>query len=76
MIVFVDEKETEEQFIDWKSKYGRNDWYIAKGSGMAQAYNVQYLDTKYVFDKNGVIRWTDIKPLQYSNINPILGPLL
>jgi hypothetical protein len=43
---------------------------------MAQKYDVQYLDTKYVFDKNGVIKWIDIKPLEYSSIKPVLGPLL
>lgn len=76
LIVFVDDKETEKQFIDWKNKYGQSDWYIAKGIDMAQTYNVQYLDTKYVFDRNGIIKWIDIKPLEYSSIKPVLGPLL
>jgi thiol-disulfide isomerase/thioredoxin len=75
LIVFVDDKETEKQLIDWKNKYGRGDWYIAKGIDMAQTYDVQFLDTKYVFDGNGIIKWIDIKPLEYSNIKPILGPL-
>lgn len=76
LIVFVDDAETKEQFIDWKNKYGRGDWYVAKGSDMAQTYDVQYLDTKYVFDKNGIIKWIDVKPLEYSSIKPILAPLL
>jgi hypothetical protein len=42
----------------------------------AQTYDVQFLDTKYVLDGNGIMRWIDIKPLDYSNIKPILGPLL
>ena len=76
LIVFVDDTETEKQFIDWKNKYGRDDWYVAKGSDMAQTYDVQYLDTKYVFDKNGIIKWIDVKPLEYSKINDVLGSLL
>jgi thiol-disulfide isomerase/thioredoxin len=76
LIVFVDDKETEKQFIDWKKDHGRGDWYVAKGIDMAQTYNVQYLDTKYIFDGNGIIKWIDIKPLEYSNIKPILGSLL
>jgi thiol-disulfide isomerase/thioredoxin len=76
LIVFIDDRETDNQFIEWKQKYGRNDWFVAKGINMAQTYNVQYLDTKYVFDKNGIIKWIDIKPLEYSSIKPVLGPLL
>ena len=76
MIVFVDDKETNNQFIEWKQKYGRGDWYIAKGIEMAKDYNVKVLDTKYVFDKDGIIKWIDTKPLEYSTISPILSPLL
>jgi thiol-disulfide isomerase/thioredoxin len=76
LIVFVDEQETDNQFIEWRTKYGRNDWYTAKGVDTAQKYGVQFLDTKYVFDKNGIIKWIDIKPLEYSSIKPVLEPLL
>lgn len=76
LIVFIDDKETNNQFIDWKKDFGRDDWYIAKGIDMANNYQVQFLDTKYVFDKDGVIKWVDLKPLEYSSINPILSPLL
>lgn len=76
LIVFVDPSETDSQFVDWKNKFGRDGWYIAKGTDMAQAYQVQYLDTKYVFDKNGMVRWTDMHPLDYSTIDPVMKPLL
>lgn len=76
LIVFVDEKETDPQFIQWREQFGRHDWYVAKGIEMAQRYKVQYLDTKYVFDKDGIIRWVDLKPLPYSTIEPVLGSLL
>ncbi|MEO9309290.1 MAG: redoxin domain-containing protein [Nitrososphaera sp.] len=76
LIVFVDDRETDQQFIEWKNQYGRDDWYVAKGVEMAKTYSVQYLDTKYVFDKNGIIKWVDIKPLTYSAIQPVLGPIL
>jgi thiol-disulfide isomerase/thioredoxin len=76
LIVFVDDSETNNQFIDWKSKFGRDGWYIAKGTDMAQTYHVQYLDTKYVFDKNGMIRWMNVHPLDYSSIDPVMKPLL
>lgn len=76
LIVFVDDKETNNQFLDWKKQFGRDDWYVAKGIDMANNYQVQFLDTKYVFDKDGTIKWIDVKPLEYSSIDPVLSPLL
>lgn len=76
LIVFVDPRESDSQFVDWRSKFGRDDWYIAKGEDMAVQYKVQYLDTKYVFDKDGIIKWVDVKPLEYSKSKQILEPLL
>lgn len=76
LIVFVDEKETDPQFIEWRDSFGNDDWYVAKGLEMANTYKVQYLDTKYVFDKDGIIKWIDVKPLPYSTIEPVLGSLL
>jgi len=76
LIVFVDDRETDAQLIEWKEKFGNDDWYIAKGIDMAQTYKVQYLDTKYVFDSDGIIKWVDVRPLSYSTIAPVLDPLL
>lgn len=76
LIVFVDEKETNPQFVEWKQKFGRDDWYISKGIEMAEQYDVQVLDTKFVFDKNGIVQWKDISPLGYEAINPVMEPLL
>ncbi|GBC71171.1 Thiol-disulfide oxidoreductase ResA [Candidatus Calditenuaceae archaeon HR02] len=76
LIVFVDPRETESQFLDWKNKYGREDWYVAAGVDMVAQYKVRYLDTKYVLDKDGIIRWVDVYPLEYSKIKQVLAPLL
>ncbi len=76
LIVFVDDKETDSQFLSWKQSYGRSDWYVAKGISMAPAYNVKALDTKFVLDKSGIIRWSDLKPLEYSSIRSIMEPVL
>ena len=76
LIIFIDDKETNNQFIDWKKQFGRDDWYIAKGIEMANNYQVQFLDTKYVFDKDGIIKWIDVKPLEYTSIDPVLSQLL
>ena len=76
LIVFVDDKESDPQFVQWREKYGNDDWFVAKGIKMAETYKVQFLDTKYVFDKDGIIKWVDVKPLPYSSIEPVLGSLL
>lgn len=76
LMVFVDDKETDGQFVEWKQKFGRDDWYVSKGIDMAKTYEVQQLDTKYVFDKNGIVQWKDIAPLRYEAISPVMEPLL
>jgi thiol-disulfide isomerase/thioredoxin len=76
LIVFVDDKESDPQFIEWKNKFGRDDWYVAKGIEMAKTYQVQYLDTKYVFDREGKIQWVDVRPLEYRFIAPVMDRLL
>lgn len=76
LIVFVDDREKDEQFLEWKKKFGRDDWYVAKGIDMAQTYRVQYLDTKYVFDEHGIIKWVNVKPLEYQTSKQVLEPLL
>jgi cytochrome oxidase Cu insertion factor (SCO1/SenC/PrrC family) len=76
LIVFVDPRESDSQFVDWKSKYGRNDWYVAAGEDMAVQYKVRYLDTKYVFDKDGTIKWVDVNALDYSKAKQVLAPLV
>jgi thiol-disulfide isomerase/thioredoxin len=76
LIAFIDDKESDNQFINWKKQFGRDDWYIAKGIEMANNYHVQFLDTKYAFDQDGIIKWIDVKPLEYSSIDPVLSPLL
>lgn len=43
---------------------------------MPQEYHVRYLDTKYVFDSNGIVKWVDVNPLEYSKAKQVLEPLL
>jgi thiol-disulfide isomerase/thioredoxin len=76
LIVFVDDRESDPQFLEWKNKFGRGDWYVAKGIDMAKTYQVQYLDTKYVFDREGAIQWVDVRPLEYRFIAPVMDRLL
>jgi thiol-disulfide isomerase/thioredoxin len=76
LIVFVDPRENYPQYLDWREKYGRSDWYVAESEQMPQEYKVRYLDTKYVFDSSGMIKWVDVNPLEYSKAKQVLEPLI
>lgn len=76
LIVFVDPNESDDSIISWKKNFGRDDWYIAKGYDMALKYNIKYLDSKYAIDKDGMIRYFDVRPLSYSTAKSVLEPLL
>ncbi|MBI2583517.1 MAG: TlpA family protein disulfide reductase [Candidatus Aenigmarchaeota archaeon] len=76
LIVFVDPGEGEEKFRQWKLSFGRDDWYIAPDNGMAENYAVQYLDTKYVLDKEGIIKWKNLEILAYERAKEVLNPLI
>jgi hypothetical protein len=54
--LFVDPSKNDPQYLQWGEKYGRSDWYVAESEQMPQEYRVRYLDTKYVFDSNGIIK--------------------
>jgi thiol-disulfide isomerase/thioredoxin len=65
VVVFVDPGEPPDALAWWKSRFGRPDWTAAFAAGsMIREYRVQYLDSKYLLDRDGVIRTTDFLPLQ------------
>jgi len=76
LIVFVDPQETDGQLRSWEQSFGRKDWFIAKDNGMSSDYEVQYLDTKYVLDKNSVIKWKNLQPLSYETAKQVMGSLI
>ncbi len=76
LIVFVDPRENDPQYLEWRENYGRSDWYVAESEQMPQEYKVRYLDTKYLFDGNGIIEWVDVNPLEYSKAKQVLESLI
>lgn len=70
-------KDTNETVKHWKDSFGGKDSFTALDTtGMVQTYQVRYLDTKYVLDGNGIIRWTDVYPLRYETAKSVLEPLI
>lgn len=77
LIVFVDPNEPDDSIIGWKKQFGRDEWYIAKDNGgMVLKYNIKYLDSKYAIDRDGIIRYFDVRPLNYSIAKSVMEPLL
>jgi cytochrome oxidase Cu insertion factor (SCO1/SenC/PrrC family) len=65
VIVFVDPGEAPETLRKWQATIGSPDWTAALASApMIRDYGLQYLDTKYLLDADGVIRETDFVPLR------------
>lgn len=56
LVFFVDPRESENDLRDWRSKYADADWKLAFNNGLAEKIGIQFLDSKYLLDKDGVIR--------------------
>ncbi len=78
LIVFIDPStDTSDSIRQWKSNFGSSGWFTALDtSGMANSYQVRYLDTKYVLNMNGIIVWKDFYQLQYDTAKSVLQPLI
>ncbi|MDC8453634.1 MAG: TlpA family protein disulfide reductase, partial [Candidatus Nitrosotalea sp.] len=75
LMVDVDSQESNSQLVSFQQEFGRPGWYIAMGPEMAKKDNVQYLDTKYVLDKNGIIRWEGLAS-DYATMKSVLSQAL
>lgn len=56
VVVFVDPKESPSDLQRWRQQFGRPDWEVGFDNGLATQIQLQYLDTKYLLDRQGVIR--------------------
>jgi thiol-disulfide isomerase/thioredoxin len=64
VMVFVDPGEPAKDLEWWKERFGAPDWsYALATRAMVTDYRLQYLDTKYLLDGDGIIRAADFLPL-------------
>ena len=57
VMVFLDQKETEQDLRAWKKNFASQDWLVAFGNEkVITDYKIRYLDTQYLLDKDGIIR--------------------
>lgn len=58
-MVFIDPREEQDDLIVWKNAFGNPDWHIARGNEqMIRDYQIRFLDTQYLLDRDGIIRFT------------------
>lgn len=68
LLVFVDPSEAEADLRAFQQRYGfPKDWYYALDSqGLFLQYRVRTLDSKFLLDPQGVIRYADTRPATYA----------
>lgn len=69
LVVFVDPQERDSDLRAYRDRFGfPKTWHYAvdRDFDMGQKYRLRYLDTKYVLDRSGTVRYTDYYPADYN----------
>jgi cytochrome oxidase Cu insertion factor (SCO1/SenC/PrrC family) len=68
LVVFIDPSEPSAALRAYQQDYGfPRSWYYAFDTDdMGAKYRIRALDTKFVLDRRGVIRFTDVYPATYE----------
>ena len=76
LLVSIDPRVSDSAILDFKKRIGRDDWIVTKYNEAAiNTYKVQYLDTKYLLDKTGIIKYTDVQTWDYNEAKTYIGAL-
>lgn len=77
VMVFIDPRETDKELQWWKDNFAGEDWEIAFGNErIISDYEIRFLDTQYLLDKNGVIRNIANSNVGYAGYKSKIQPLL
>lgn len=68
LVVFVDPRETNDDLRVYRERWSfPAAWHYALNRDeMVVRYGIRYLDTKFVLDRDGVIRYADVRPADYD----------
>jgi cytochrome oxidase Cu insertion factor (SCO1/SenC/PrrC family) len=61
LVLFVDPAEPPSALLDWRSRFGRDDWIVALDTAVATQVGLRFLDTKFLLDGNGIIQDIDLQ---------------
>ncbi|MDE1765586.1 MAG: TlpA family protein disulfide reductase [Thaumarchaeota archaeon] len=77
LLVSTDGADTADKLLQFQKVYGRPNWYIANGiPNMINTYHVTLLDTKYIIDKNGIIKWKGSDILDANSMGDVMKKAL
>lgn len=77
LMVFIDPRETAEDLKLWRTSFGNSDWNLALGDEQTVSdYRIRFLDTQYLLDKEGIIRFIANSLIGYEGYKEKITPLL
>lgn len=56
LVFFVDPRESTDDLRNWRNQFANPDWKLAFNNGLAEKISIKFLDSKYLLDKEGVIK--------------------
>lgn len=74
LVIFVDPKETDADLVNWRKQFANSDWMVAfdnELTNLAKRINLKFLDSKFILDKNGVVKNIDFKIADENYLNTI-----
>lgn len=74
LVIFVDLSEKDSDLINWRKSFANEDWMVAfdnELTNLAKKAEIRFLDSKFLLDKNGVIKNIDFKQADENYLNTI-----
>ena len=56
LVYFVDPKESADDLRNWRNQFANPNWRLVFNNGLAEKIGIKFLDSKYLLDKDGVIK--------------------
>ncbi|MBA7607353.1 Thiol-disulfide oxidoreductase ResA [subsurface metagenome] len=75
MSIDIDPTESDEMIRQFKSEYG-GDWIFASGPEVGITYQIMYIPTIYIIDKQGIIAYKNVGVTNYSTLLSEINKLL
>lgn len=61
VVIFVDPRESDADLRNWRTQFANSDWMVAFDNDIAGRVGLQYLDSKFILDQDGIVRDIDFK---------------
>lgn len=77
LVIFVDPRETKSDLTNWREQFANPDWMVAfdnfasKTDSLSAKVGLKFLDSKFLLDKNGVIKNIDFQIADEDYLNVI-----